>query len=636
MTYSMNSPLSTLQSQVNGQYIWDVLRPLGWTKNAVAGMLGNMSIESGVNPGAYQNYDNTRYDLGYGLVQWTPATKYFTWADARGLTRASIDSQLQRIFWELRNGEQWFETSPSFSDFIASTDTAYNLAMQFGEFYERYAGYDTSPQTVRGTRATAWYSFLSGDTTGDTGGGTGTVTGGSSKVTVQTIIEQWFYDTELYSITFAIDDHSNSYLTSLISIITITDGITLSGVESNGTFVTTTISGNGTEFKLKALDKDGNLRWDSSSLYGGDATYILSATGDRLFTYDLIITFGSGVTVVTILRAFDTSDGSVIWERRFDGSSSFATSTFAIDDSNNVYVASKAHGLTNLISFNGDDGTTNWLTPLYDAGTPNTNITTFVDGFMIYGSTLYLRCEIGTTSYYLKAFDTSDGSESWVLGLGGHQFQNQIIDINGNYIFTANFSTANSLYMVDPSGTVLWVNPIGLVSEFITGFIGVDSQRLYVMHNHASVVSIGAYNLSDGSKAWTYVTETGTFLSVRESFLIDEGLLLTFLVDETSSLKSRALWLKRSNGNFVDQQKNLRLSYTPENETDDWFDMKCYNGLMKRVKNSDIFFLPNTNEGLFKLAYGKYITHQHGGSDTPGNLDIIHLLLSDALNGWKH
>lgn len=48
--YSSSNALTTEQMKVNAQYIWNYLKNFGWTKNAVAGMLGNMQSESTINP----------------------------------------------------------------------------------------------------------------------------------------------------------------------------------------------------------------------------------------------------------------------------------------------------------------------------------------------------------------------------------------------------------------------------------------------------------------------------------------------------------------------------------------------------------------------------------------------------------
>lgn len=163
MTYSGNFYLTLEQMKVNAQYILDALLSHGWSKNAICGMLGNMQSESSINPGIWQSLDEGNTSLGYGLVQWTPATKYLNWADSLGLPYGAMDSNIQRIEYEVVNNLQWIHPSMSFSEFTVSTDTPYNLAMLFLAHYERPANPD---QPQRGTQAEYWYANLTG------GGGT--------------------------------------------------------------------------------------------------------------------------------------------------------------------------------------------------------------------------------------------------------------------------------------------------------------------------------------------------------------------------------------------------------------------------------------------------------------------------------
>lgn len=165
--YSSNSYLNNAQMTVNAQYILNYLLACGWTKNAICGMLGNMQRESTINPGIWQNLDSGNTSLGYGLVQWTPATKYFTWADSNGLERSHMDSQLKRILWEIENGEQYYSTSSypeSFREFTQSTKDVTYLASAFLHNYER-AG--VSAESERQQNAIHWYNTLNG-TSGET------------------------------------------------------------------------------------------------------------------------------------------------------------------------------------------------------------------------------------------------------------------------------------------------------------------------------------------------------------------------------------------------------------------------------------------------------------------------------------
>lgn len=159
---SSNAYLSKSQMKGNAQYIMDYLTARGWSVNAVCGMLGNMESESTINPGIWQNLDSSRTDLGYGLVQWTPSTKYTDWAKSNGYSIGDIDGQLQRIIYEKNNNLQWQKktTSMSFAEFSVSTESVETLAELFELNYEQHAG-DVQP--ARKTQARYWYENLNYD-----------------------------------------------------------------------------------------------------------------------------------------------------------------------------------------------------------------------------------------------------------------------------------------------------------------------------------------------------------------------------------------------------------------------------------------------------------------------------------------
>lgn len=159
MIYSGNYWLSQSEMENNASYIYSYLKARGWSINAICGMLGNMQSESSLNPGIWQGLDNGNLTGGYGLVQWTPCTKYFTWCDDRSIVYASMISNLSRILWEVQNHIQYINSEMTFDEFTKSTDTPYNLAMNFLAHYERPANPD---QPWRGTQADNWYTFLSG------------------------------------------------------------------------------------------------------------------------------------------------------------------------------------------------------------------------------------------------------------------------------------------------------------------------------------------------------------------------------------------------------------------------------------------------------------------------------------------
>lgn len=166
---SANRYLSVDEMQPNAVYIAAKLLDAGWTLNAIAGMLGNMQHESTINPGIWQSLHEGNLSGGFGLVQWTPATKYMEWAAANGYTDyTDIDGQIARILWELENGEQFYSTTTypiTFAEFSASTRSAEYLAGAFLYNYERPEEYNIEP---RQTAAKYWFTYLSSLTGGFT------------------------------------------------------------------------------------------------------------------------------------------------------------------------------------------------------------------------------------------------------------------------------------------------------------------------------------------------------------------------------------------------------------------------------------------------------------------------------------
>lgn len=159
-----NRYLSQSEMENNAKYIWWWFSKRGWTLNACAAMLGNMQAESTINPGIWQNLDEGNTALGFGLVQWTPATKLINWAAEYGHTYTEMDTQLLRINYEAASGIQWLQTTAypiTFNDFVHSTASVGYLARAFLLNYERPADQSETVQEYRVTLAEYWYTFLS-------------------------------------------------------------------------------------------------------------------------------------------------------------------------------------------------------------------------------------------------------------------------------------------------------------------------------------------------------------------------------------------------------------------------------------------------------------------------------------------
>lgn len=137
--------------------IWNYLVGSGWSKTAVAALLGNMQSESGIIADRWQNDNVGNMSGGYGLVQWTPATKYIDWAKANGLEYQNVYSQCKRLEWEVANNQQFSCPTMTFYQFKVSTDTPENLAKIFITYYERPANPN---QPERAQQARYWYDKL--------------------------------------------------------------------------------------------------------------------------------------------------------------------------------------------------------------------------------------------------------------------------------------------------------------------------------------------------------------------------------------------------------------------------------------------------------------------------------------------
>lgn len=157
-----NFYLNEEQQKINASYIWDVMGVQGWTINSVSAMLGNMEVESTINPGIWQSLNEGNLNGGFGLTQWTPATKYLDWCIELDIVPASMDSAIQRLNWEVENGEQFYPTENypiNFKNFKISTLSVEYLSDAFLYNYERPKNPDV---TLRRENAVKWYEYLTG------------------------------------------------------------------------------------------------------------------------------------------------------------------------------------------------------------------------------------------------------------------------------------------------------------------------------------------------------------------------------------------------------------------------------------------------------------------------------------------
>lgn len=159
-----NRYLSESEMQNNAIIVYSYLYGKGWTREAIAGLLGNMESESTINPGIWQSLKEGNYSGGFGLVQWTPATNYTNWATGKGYQIDDGYKQLDWIDGETISSGQWIKTDAypiSFTEFKTSTESPQYLASAFLKNFER-AGVEVEEE--RRSQAEKWYLFLDGIT----------------------------------------------------------------------------------------------------------------------------------------------------------------------------------------------------------------------------------------------------------------------------------------------------------------------------------------------------------------------------------------------------------------------------------------------------------------------------------------
>lgn len=153
-----NRYLTQAEMENNAQMFYLRMTTYGFSLNAIAGMLGNIQTESGINPGIWENLDP--FEGGYGLVQWTPYSNYSNWAGAGWENNG--DKQCERINYEFANGLQYYPTGShplTAGQFKVSNDSAADLAETFLYNYERPSDPSASV-AARRSQGTAWYQYL--------------------------------------------------------------------------------------------------------------------------------------------------------------------------------------------------------------------------------------------------------------------------------------------------------------------------------------------------------------------------------------------------------------------------------------------------------------------------------------------
>ena len=98
---------SSNEKRSNENIVWDYLIEQGYSAIQVAGIIGNMYQESGVNPAREETNG-----IGYGLVQWSFGRRQQleAFAESKGKSASDIYVQLEFLVKELKEGKQLYGT----------------------------------------------------------------------------------------------------------------------------------------------------------------------------------------------------------------------------------------------------------------------------------------------------------------------------------------------------------------------------------------------------------------------------------------------------------------------------------------------------------------------------------------------
>lgn len=154
-----NRYLNQSEMNNNATIVYSVLTSYGWSYNAICALLGNMQVESTINPGVWQGLTQNPL-LGWGLVQWSPSTNFTDWADQNNYQHDDGNAQLEWIDSVTTSFGQWVPRDGydiSFDDFKVSSESVDYLTRAFAHNFENPPNPDNP---VRTENANYWYEYL--------------------------------------------------------------------------------------------------------------------------------------------------------------------------------------------------------------------------------------------------------------------------------------------------------------------------------------------------------------------------------------------------------------------------------------------------------------------------------------------
>lgn len=167
-----NTYLGQSDMEKNAAEFWAYMKThnTSMTVLAAAAMLGNIQTESTINPGLWESMDEGNLNVGFGLTQWTPASKYINWA---GDNWYSGERECDRLLYESENNLQWFANPNAgeigipvnppvtFYEFLTATDLMFDKMIRYFLAYYEHPASLTATVNDRVNQAYNWYEFIS-------------------------------------------------------------------------------------------------------------------------------------------------------------------------------------------------------------------------------------------------------------------------------------------------------------------------------------------------------------------------------------------------------------------------------------------------------------------------------------------
>ncbi len=132
-TKALNTKTIEISARImNANYIESYMLEKGWARESISAIIGNFYQECRMNPGNWEDWQNT--SKGYGLAQWTEATKFLNYA---GLNEKTADEWAKRKPKELMDKQLEYFLDSFEKDWFANPNLLYGYKKMSKEEFKK-------------------------------------------------------------------------------------------------------------------------------------------------------------------------------------------------------------------------------------------------------------------------------------------------------------------------------------------------------------------------------------------------------------------------------------------------------------------------------------------------------------------